>query len=43
MTGDTTGAAVLYREAASLTNDQVEQRYLLGQAHRHQHERQVGH
>ena len=29
MTGDTVGAAALYREAAALTENQVEQRYLL--------------
>ncbi|MEV0630851.1 RNA polymerase sigma factor [Nonomuraea wenchangensis] len=34
MTGDTAGAARLYREAAALTGNQVEQRYLLGRAHR---------
>ncbi len=34
MTGDTAGAATLYREAATLTNNQVEQRYLLNRAHR---------
>jgi RNA polymerase sigma factor (sigma-70 family) len=34
MTGDTTGAATLYREAAALTDNHVEQRYLLSQAHR---------
>ncbi|MFI6990290.1 RNA polymerase sigma factor [Nonomuraea wenchangensis] len=34
MTGDTAGAARLYREAAALTGNQVEQRYLLDRAHR---------
>ncbi|TDB73202.1 RNA polymerase sigma factor [Micromonospora sp. KC721] len=34
LTGDTAGAATLYREAASLTDNQVEQRYLLDRAHR---------
>ncbi|UBU19066.1 sigma-70 family RNA polymerase sigma factor [Nonomuraea gerenzanensis] len=32
MTGDAAGAARLYREAAALTGNQVEQRYLLDQA-----------
>ncbi|MGW2158047.1 RNA polymerase sigma factor [Nonomuraea sp. NPDC001699] len=32
MTGDATGAARLYREAASLTGNQIEQRYLLDRA-----------
>ncbi|MEU4449475.1 sigma-70 family RNA polymerase sigma factor [Actinosynnema sp. NPDC050801] len=32
LTGDRTGAATLYREAATLTDNQVEQRYLLGKA-----------
>ncbi|MEU1726741.1 DUF998 domain-containing protein [Nonomuraea sp. NPDC005692] len=32
MTGDTTRAAALYRRAADLTANQVEQRYLLGKA-----------
>ncbi|MEV5554838.1 sigma-70 family RNA polymerase sigma factor [Nonomuraea wenchangensis] len=34
MTGDAAGAARLYREAAALTGNQVEQRYLLDRAHR---------
>ncbi|MFF5259999.1 RNA polymerase sigma factor [Actinomadura viridis] len=34
MTGDTSGAAALYREAAGLTDNKVEQRYLLGKAGR---------
>ncbi|MBT2901226.1 RNA polymerase sigma factor [Streptomyces sp. McG3] len=34
MTGDTAGAATLYREAATLTDNQVERRYLLGEADR---------
>ncbi|MEH1125642.1 RNA polymerase sigma factor [Micromonospora sp. CPCC 206061] len=34
MTGDMAGAATLYREAAALTDNQVEQRYLLDRAHR---------
>jgi RNA polymerase sigma factor (sigma-70 family) len=34
MTGNTTSAAVLYREAAALTGNQVEQRYLLARANR---------
>jgi RNA polymerase sigma factor (sigma-70 family) len=34
MTGDTAGAAALYREAATLTANQVERRYLLGRADR---------
>ncbi|MEU8112222.1 sigma-70 family RNA polymerase sigma factor [Micromonospora sp. NPDC048947] len=34
MTGDTAGAAALYREAAALTHNQVEQRYLQRRAHR---------
>ncbi|MEW2428121.1 sigma-70 family RNA polymerase sigma factor [Micromonospora sp. NPDC047644] len=34
MTGDTAGAAAWYREAASLTRNQVEQRYLQRRAHR---------
>jgi hypothetical protein len=34
MTGDATGAATLYQEAAALTDNQVELRYLLGRAHR---------
>lgn len=32
MAGDAAGAATMYREAAALTNNQVEQRYLLGRA-----------
>ncbi|MQY08904.1 RNA polymerase sigma factor [Actinomadura macrotermitis] len=32
MTGDTTRAAALYRQAAALTGNKVEQRYLLGKA-----------
>ncbi|GGQ23812.1 RNA polymerase sigma factor (sigma-70 family) [Actinomadura coerulea] len=32
MTGDNASAAALYREAAALTDNQVEQRYLLGKA-----------
>jgi predicted RNA polymerase sigma factor len=32
MIGDAAGAATLYRQAAALTDDQVEQRYLLGRA-----------
>ncbi|SNS23727.1 YCII-related domain-containing protein [Actinomadura mexicana] len=34
MTGDTASAADLYRQAAALTGNQVEQRYLLGKAAR---------
>jgi RNA polymerase sigma factor (sigma-70 family) len=34
MTGNTTSAAVLYREAAAMTGNQVEQRYLLARANR---------
>ncbi|GAA3077042.1 RNA polymerase sigma factor [Streptosporangium carneum] len=34
MTGDTAGAATLYREAAALTDNQVERRYLLDRAGR---------
>jgi RNA polymerase sigma factor (sigma-70 family) len=34
MTGDTAGAAAHYREAADLTDNQVEQRYLQRRAHR---------
>ncbi|MEV3920874.1 RNA polymerase sigma factor [Actinomadura coerulea] len=34
MTGDNASAAALYREAAALTDNQVEQRYLLGKAAR---------
>ncbi|GGO77538.1 RNA polymerase sigma factor [Nonomuraea cavernae] len=34
LTGDTAGAATLYREAATLTDNQVERRYLLGRADR---------
>lgn len=34
MTGDNASAAALYREAAALTDNQVEQRYLLGKADR---------
>ncbi|MEU9836583.1 sigma-70 family RNA polymerase sigma factor [Streptosporangium sp. NPDC048047] len=34
MTGETAGAAALYREAAALTDNQVEQRYLLDRADR---------
>ncbi|MEV6474888.1 sigma-70 family RNA polymerase sigma factor [Streptomyces sp. NPDC051657] len=34
MTGDAAGAATLYREAATLTDNQVEHRYLLGEADR---------
>ncbi|RGC69715.1 putative ECF RNA polymerase sigma factor SigI [Micromonospora sp. MW-13] len=34
LTGDATGAAARYREAAALTQNQVEQRYLLGRAGR---------
>jgi predicted RNA polymerase sigma factor len=34
MTGDTTRAATLYREAAALTSNRVEQQYLLGRANR---------
>ncbi|MET8991245.1 RNA polymerase sigma factor [Nonomuraea wenchangensis] len=34
LTGDAAGAARLYREAAALTGNQVEQRYLLDRAHR---------
>ncbi|MGW0548279.1 RNA polymerase sigma factor [Streptomyces altiplanensis] len=34
MTGDTAGAATLYREAAALTDNQVERRYLLDEAAR---------
>ncbi|GII88151.1 RNA polymerase sigma24 factor [Sphaerisporangium siamense] len=35
MTGNATEAAHLYREAAALTGNQIEQRYLLDQADRH--------
>ncbi|MFH9367754.1 RNA polymerase sigma factor [Streptomyces sp. or20] len=34
MTGDTAGAATLYREAAALSDNHVERRYLLGEADR---------
>ncbi|MGI5205157.1 RNA polymerase sigma factor [Spirillospora sp. CA-108201] len=34
MTGDTASAAALYRQAAELTGNEVEQRYLLGKADR---------
>lgn len=34
LTGDLTGASALYREAAALTDNQVERRYLLDRAHR---------
>jgi RNA polymerase sigma factor (sigma-70 family) len=34
MTGDAAGAATLYRQAAALTDNQVERRYLLGRADR---------
>ncbi|MGW2149985.1 RNA polymerase sigma factor [Nonomuraea bangladeshensis] len=34
LTGDAAGAAQLYREAAELTGNQVERRYLLDRAHR---------
>ncbi|WP_262380209.1 hypothetical protein [Nonomuraea sp. PA05] len=34
MTGDAPGAALLYREAAALTGNQVERRYLLDRARR---------
>jgi RNA polymerase sigma factor (sigma-70 family) len=34
LTGDTAGAATLYREAAAMTANQAEQRYLLGRADR---------
>ncbi|MFI6793273.1 RNA polymerase sigma factor [Nonomuraea sp. NPDC050383] len=34
MTGDTAGAAALYREAAAMTGNQVERRYLLARADR---------
>ncbi|MEV0597550.1 RNA polymerase sigma factor [Nonomuraea cavernae] len=34
LTGDAAGAATLYREAATLTDNQVERRYLLGRADR---------
>jgi RNA polymerase sigma factor (sigma-70 family) len=34
LTGDAAGAARLYREAASLTGNRIEQRYLLDRAHR---------
>ena len=34
MTGDTAGATTLYREAAALTDNRVEQRYLLGRVDR---------
>ncbi|OEV24317.1 hypothetical protein AN219_26135, partial [Streptomyces nanshensis] len=32
MTGDSAAAALLYREAAALTDNQVERRYLLDEA-----------
>lgn len=34
MAGDTAKAATLYREAAALSDNQVERRYLLGEADR---------
>ncbi len=34
MTGDVAGATTLYREAAALTDNQVERRYLLDEADR---------